>query len=82
MAYFKELKLLELKYKVALIVKLVKIILVFIQQDNVKTTINAKKTTIARFNSIQNMWVGADYSESGQKWKWRNSYVDFEGSSN
>ena len=25
------------------------------------------------------MWIGADYFKVDGKWKWRNSYIDFDG---
>lgn len=48
-------------------------------QDNVAKTISSKKATIARYNGIQQMWIGADYWPIERKWKWRNAYVDFDG---
>ena len=41
--------------------------------------INAKIDTIPRFNSIQNIWVGAEYLPASGKWKWRNSHAEFRG---
>ena len=53
--------------------------LYFFVQNDVANTINAKKGTVARFNGIQKMWVGADYWPLEGKWKWRNTYEDFNG---
>ena len=55
------------------------LIILCILQDNVAKTISAKKTTIARFNGIQQMWIGADYWPIEGKWKWRNAYQNFDG---
>ena len=53
--------------------------MISILQEGIKDTINAKKTTIERFAGIQNMWIGADFWPVDGKWKWRNSYIDFDG---
>ena len=31
------------------------------------------------FNTIEHMWIGADYWPTEENWKWRNSYIDFDG---
>ena len=31
------------------------------------------------FGTIQFMWVGADYWPNEENWKWRNSYIEFDG---
>ena len=48
-------------------------------QKNVQKNINDKKTTFPMFNTIEHMWIGADYWPTEENWKWRNSYIDFDG---
>ena len=48
-------------------------------QDDIEKTIEAKKDSVPRFDAIQTIWVGGEYWSNEEKWKWRNSYVAFNG---
>ena len=52
---------------------------VILLQNNVQKNINDKKTTFPMFDTIQFMWIGADYWPNEEHWKWRNSYIEFDG---
>ena len=52
---------------------------VILLQNNVQKNIDDKKTTFPMFGTIQFMWIGADYWPNEENWKWRNSYIEFDG---